>query len=204
MLTSSEPQLCFRYQEDILLPPAVNSSLGRLQIPDSPLYGNDSFDFILAGSEFCEDAVLLLQFTSDLTKGNWREDSPPVKLVIEQDWSDPSKTLSKIIYAASSIYRQAFTDPPIPFTSPTNTDALATICSCLEDTRNDETWTEYPGILLWIVLTAMAAAVNQPQCSFFAMFVLRVGTSAAWWGPREARIAIMNFLRVKRRSEGLE
>lgn len=116
---------------------------------------------------------------------------------------NPPNTLTKIIYAASSIYRCAFNNPPTPLSSPTNIDALRTISTCLEDTRNDGTWTECPGILLWVTLTALSAAVNQPESSFIAMFVFRVGTSAAWWGPRQARAAIMTFLKVKKRSEGL-
>ena len=36
------------------------------------------------------------------------------------------------------------------------------------------------------------------------MLLMRVGTSAVWWGPKEARLSLLRFLWVKSRSEGLE
>lgn len=201
LLTNTEPRLSFQQQERVLLAPAINQSLGRIQMPDSPLFGTEPFACILAGSAFCNDAIILLQSMQDLTSGKWRGDSPPTINTTEPIPADPSNSLSRMICAASSIYFRAFKDPPVAFASRSHSNALATIAACLEDTRNDATWTEYPGILLWVVLTALAAAVHHPQCSFFAMFVFRVGTSAAWWGPREARAAICTFLQVKKRSE---
>jgi hypothetical protein len=114
-----------------------------------------------------------------------------------------SPSLSKIIYHTSTIYASAFSTPPTPFKSVFNSHAVRSICQGLEDTSNDETWTRYPGILLWIALTANAAAADLPQKSFFAMFVFRVGTSAAWWGMEAGGEAVRRFAVVKRRAEGV-
>ncbi|KUJ10555.1 uncharacterized protein LY89DRAFT_740264 [Mollisia scopiformis] len=203
VLTGNEPKLSFQTQEEVLGAPAINPSIGGLQVADSPLYGTEPLALVLEGSKFCKNAVLLLQHMQDLTKGSGREEPSPLIPRNEANSQASTGTLCKIVHATSSIYCRTFNNPPTPFSSPSNADALAIISTCLEDTTNDETWTRYPGILSWIVLTALAASIHQPQCSFFAMFVFRVGTSAAWWGPREARKSIMTFLDVKRRSDGL-
>jgi hypothetical protein len=171
-------------------------------LPDSPLYGAKPLTVLLGESQFSKEDIFLLQYTRDLTKGVRPEDSPKLSPLPNSSRHTSSSTISQMIYAASTIYSGVFRIPSIPFASPHNTKAVETMSRCLEDTRNDETWTEFPGILLWIILVGLAAAVHQPQCSFFAMFAFRIGTSAAWWGPREAREAIMTFLDIKRKSEG--
>lgn len=105
-------------------------------------------------------------------------------------------SLFRIVNAASNIYRRAFQG--IQFASVCNSVDVKEICDGLEDASNDETWTRYPGILLWIVLVGMVADY---QRSFFTMWVFRVGTTAVWWGMDDATTAVMTFLRVKRMSE---
>lgn len=90
---------------------------------------------------------------------------------------------------------------PVPFRSAGNAADVNEIRDALEDTSNDETWTHYPGILFWILLTALAAANDDRRC-YIAMFMFRVGTTAVWWGTEEATAAVMTFLRVKMAAEG--
>jgi len=186
-----------------MLPPLREPSQESIPKPDSPLYGTTSLDSLLAGSAFSNDAILLLQFMRDLTQSTGQENSPLVKAIKGKTSNLPSDPLCKIIHATSAIYCGAFTQPPIPFSSEVNSGPLAVISTCLEDPTNDDIWKEHPGIFLWIVLTAMSAAVNDLKCGFLSLWVLRIGTWAAWWGTREARAAMMTFLRVKRKSEGL-
>lgn len=70
----------------------------------------------------------------------------------------------------------------------------------MEDTGCDETWTRYPGLLMWILLVGMA--VGGERRSFLTMFFYKVGTTAVWWGMDECTRAVMTFLRVKRGAEG--
>ncbi len=137
----------------------------------------------------------MLQEMRDLTDGH----------VPQPQFSDeaiPSTTLLKIIHTTGIIYASALTTPPTPFNAACNAAAVRTIAECLEDTTNDSVWTQYPGILLWIVLTAYTAADKLPERSFFATFLSRVGTSAVWWGTDAAGMAIRRFSVVKRVAEG--
>jgi hypothetical protein len=115
-----------------------------------------------------------------------------------------SNSLARIVYLASTTYAPAFSIRPTPFNALCNNTAVRSLAETLEDTTNDEIWIRYPGILLWIVLSGYAAAKNMPERSFFAMFAIRVGTSAAWWGMEAAGLAIRKFIEVKRRAEGVE
>lgn len=135
----------------------------------------------------------------DLTDGHARH------LEFASQGNQLPSTLSKAIHATASIYAPAFSTPPlghIPFNSVCNHAAVRVLTECLEDTANDAVWTRYPGILLWIVFTAYAAAEKMSERSFFATFAFRVGTSAAWWGPEAAGMAIRKFIEVKRMAEG--
>jgi hypothetical protein len=137
----------------------------------------------------------------DLTEGN----SQHINVLPEP--MPFANSLAQIIYLTSTIYSPAFSAPPlgpITFNSLCNNAAVRSLTEALEDTTNDEIWVRYPGILLWIVLTGYAAAEKLPDRSFFAMFVFRVGTSAAWWGMEAAGMAIRKFIGVKRRAEGVD
>jgi hypothetical protein len=115
-----------------------------------------------------------------------------------------SSSLLKIVYLTSTIYSQALSESPTMFSSLANHPAMEQIYGELADTANDDTWIRFPGVLLWIVLTAGAAAAFSSKQGFFIMFLFRVGTSAVWWGREEARLSLLTFLWAKRRSEGLE
>ncbi|KAL2072913.1 hypothetical protein VTL71DRAFT_10237 [Oculimacula yallundae] len=193
VMTSSQPR--FRDQNPQRPAPAlvINTSIGKLQIADSPLYGDVPFDQLLEGSSFCTASVKLLQEMRDLTEGFRGVASVPADISGHGGPFD-------IINAASNIYRRAFMTPPVPFHSVWNENDVKKICDALEDTSNDDTWTYYPGILLWVLLTALSAAKYKRR-SYIAFFVFRAGTTAIWWGMEEATTSVMTFLRVKLAAE---
>jgi hypothetical protein len=174
-------------------------SINSFQIPDSPLWGSAHFQDILTTSPFDLPSRTILQQMRILTDGQAQQ----LERYSILEPAPFSSSLSKMVYLTSTIYASAFSNNPTPFDSVCNNAAVQELCSGLEDTTNDETWTRYPGILLWIVLTGLAAAANLPQRSYFAMFVFRVGTSAVWWGTEAANAAIRRFIGVKRRAGGL-
>ncbi|KAE9363405.1 hypothetical protein N431DRAFT_357302 [Stipitochalara longipes BDJ] len=176
-------------------PPHLNESIGSFQIADSPLFGTSSFGDVLATSPFDSQSRQVLQQMRDLT-----DRLAPCPNSVDESILFTT-TVSKIIHNTAIIYSSAFSTPPLPFNSAYNATSVKTIAECLEDTTNDMIWTRYPGVLLWIVLTAYAAAETLPERSFFATFVFRVGTSAAWWGTEAAGLAIRKFIVVKRVAE---
>ena len=179
--------------------------LASAPIPDSPLYGTKPLVEVLPGPPFWERTISILQNMRDLTNQQSLEDiiSPTREYSWLRGTTQPSSVLTMIQYV-SSIYQRALCHPPTSFSSPLNHSAVEQICRGLEITENDATWVQYPGILLWIALTAGAAAEYRPERSYFLTFLLRIGTSAAWWGSEEARAAVLRFLWMKRKAEGLE
>lgn len=205
--TSSEPRLNFRFPRPIP-PPHQNPSIGSPQIPDSPLFGSKPLASVLIHSAFCEESIKVLQVMRDLTDIRQFGSHNSIQGCSGTRQSaavhHSSASLLRIVHLTSVIYNRALSEPPTVFSSPANYTAMKQICRELEDTANDETWIRYPGVLLWIILTAVSAATFRVERSFFIMFLLRVGTSAAWWGPEEARVSLLRFLWVKRHAEGLE
>lgn len=208
IMTSGEPRLNFPFHRRPTPPPFENPSLGLPQIPDSPLYGSVPLSVVLANSRFCDQSIKILQDMRDLTDilqfGSHHSsvgfDGPLQTLPTHP--SSPS--LLRMVHLTSTIYSRALSNPPTMLSSPINHRAMEQICRDLEDCANDDNWVRYPGVLLWIILTTGAAATFRSERSFFLMFLMRVGTSAVWWGPEEARLSLLRFLWVKRRSEGLE
>jgi hypothetical protein len=206
IMTSTEPRINFQFHRPIP-PPFENPSLGSPQIPDSPLYGSEPLSTVLANSNFCEKSIKILQDMRDLTDILQLGSHHSVMGLDRPHQALPSypssQSLLRMVHLTSTIYNRALSQPPTMLSSPENHQAIEQICRDLEDTTNDDTWTRYPGILLWIILTAGSAAAFRAEYSFFIMFLMRVGTSAVWWGPKEARMSLLRFLWVKRRSEGL-
>ncbi|KAG0649271.1 hypothetical protein D0Z07_4302 [Hyphodiscus hymeniophilus] len=204
VMTSSEPRLHFQSRSPEPASPD-DPSIGSQQVPDSPLWGTTPLSLVLANSPFCGECIKVLQVMRDLVtiRQSGRHDSLPLpSFGLLRHSSLPS--LLKIILLTAIIFHRAFSEPPVSFAAPVNHDVIEQICRELEDEANDETWVRYPGILLWIVLTAGAAASFREERAFFTMFLMKVGTSAVWWGPDKARLALLRFLWIKRRSEGLE
>jgi hypothetical protein len=204
IMTSSGPRLQFRSTHPT--PPTYqNQSTGSPQIPDSPLFGSNPLALVLAHSVFCIETMKILQSMRDLTdiRQCGRHNSSLFPSSTPQ-LHPSSASLLRIVYLTATIYNRALSEPPTTFSSPLNHQAMEQICRELENKANDSTWIRFPGIFLWIVLTAGAAAAFRAECGFFTMFLMRVGTSAVWWGPEEARLSLLRFLWVKRRSEGLE
>jgi len=107
-------------------------------------------------------------------------------------------SFEKIIHHTAFIYSRALSSPRIPFSSPLNQNSAKQIAHCLDDISNDAVWVQYPGILVWILLTAGAAAVHSPERSFFVVFLARVGTSAIanlWQGMSQT---MMRFLALRK------
>lgn len=203
-MTSSEPRLHFQFPQPIP-PPHQNPSIGTPQLPDSPLFGSTPLELVLANSAFCEESIKVLQAMRDLSEIRQFGWHNSVQASSSTPQPHPSSaSLLRIVHLTATIYNRALSELPTTFTSPVNHQAMEQICRELEDEANDDTWIRYPGILLWIVLTAGAAAEFRSERAFFTMFLMRVGTSAVWWGPEEARLSLLRFLWVKRRSEGLE
>jgi hypothetical protein len=185
-------------------PPLVpNPSLSKFQIPDSPLLSRKSFKSILSGSPFCARGRKLLLEMRMLTDPTVYNEEVEGFGEWSSTLSPTYSSLSRTIYFTSDIYRRALGSPSIPFTSPLNETAIKEISLGLEDIGNDETWIRYPGILLWILLTASSATVARGPRGFFVMLLFRVGISAVWWGTEEAREALLRFADVKRRANGL-
>ena len=175
---------------------------GAAPIPDSPVYGQEPFQVVLSGSAFSDQCIQMLQDMRDLTDGqevNQEEFRQRIHKMETHPPSPPSSLIC-IIQQTSIIYQRAFLTPSIPFESPLNHHAVRSIAQCLENTSNDTTWVRFPGILLWIILNAASAALYLPERSFFVMWLIKVGTGAAWWGAEEAKEAVLRFVRVKRGS----
>jgi hypothetical protein len=113
----------------------------------------------------------------------------------------PTLSLYRIIQTTASIYTRALSSPPTPFSSSVNKEAVEEICRAIESPANDSTWDEYPGVLVWVLLTGVAAARDLPGHSLLVSFLVRAGLGAGygWW--EELSEGIYAFMKVKRRAE---
>ncbi len=188
------------------------SSTGILS-PESPLFGVRPFRESLLSSQFSLQSQDLLQEMRDLTiwalSSTFLHVSPeqqrPASPTIEMFTLDGSSTsLSNIIYFTSNIFHRALLPHPIPLYSSVNYKAVEVISSCFENTSNDATWVQYPGILLWVSLTVTFAAQNTKIGSILMKELMAISAGAIWWGTEEAMEAIVRFGIVKRRSEGFK
>lgn len=80
-------------------------------------------------------------------------------------------------------------NPLLPFESPLNHVPVRIIAECLKHTSNNPQWVRHPRILLWILLNVASAALYLPERSVFVLYLIKVGTSAAWCGTEEAKAA---------------
>ncbi|RFU25393.1 hypothetical protein B7463_g10945, partial [Scytalidium lignicola] len=179
---------------------------GLIQIPDSPLYGHQFLQDILLDSPFCAQSIVLLQQMQDLTRGFLLQGTPshPIPLLPSEPTAsllqvcnvDQPPSLLNIITLTATLYTQFFSNTTLPVSISTLTTALTT---CLESTVHDETWMQYPGILLWIVLTGCAATTGEKgERSFFLLWATRIGLSSVWGWWEEMRMSVEGFSRVRR------
>lgn len=186
-----------------LIPLPLTFGFNR-QVPESPLFSSKPFKDVLADSPFCTmSRELLLQMRSLTEQALSDKDVQDSTISSLSLPPLSSSSLSRVIYFTSIIYLRTLGGPPIPFSSPLNSTAIKEVSLGLEDTDNDKTWIQYPGILLWVVLIAASSTIATEQGGFFIMLLFRVGTSAIWWGTEEAREAILKFAEVKGRANGL-
>jgi len=78
------------------------------------------------------------------------------------------------------------------------------LCRNLESPANDEAWYQYPGIFLWVLLTAVAAARGIPEHSFLLSLLTKTGFGAGYGGWKEMCEGWTKFRWVKRRAEEWE
>jgi hypothetical protein len=185
-----------------------------LTLMDSPLYGDEKLSSVLMDSPFTISTILLLEGMQEITraaennKNNNGTHSQPLDHVLHGGSlvrllsnRPDTPSLEKIIYHTAIIYSGALCSPRIPFSSLLNQNSVEHIAHCLEDTSNDAFWARYPGILVWILLTAVAAAVNSLERSFFVVFLARVGTSAipnSWQEMSQAMVRFLALTKVEK------
>jgi hypothetical protein len=206
MLTNTQPRFHLFKSTRPAPPPTQNPSLGAPQLSDSPLCGTDPFGPLLAKSAFCKSGITLLNYARALTNAPWdgeqyfTQEKMPSK-TRKQHADVSAASLYEVIYWTTKIYKGAFEESPTPFSSKSNVAAVRKICTGLEDVSNDGTWTQYPGILLWVLLTATSAAIYLPQRNFLVMFLTRLGVSATWWGIEDADGSMRKFMLIKLRAD---
>lgn len=84
-----------------------------------------------------------------------------------------------------------------PFSSSQNQRSLECLVQSLQFPTHDATFTQYPGILIWILLVGAVAAEGRPERGFLVMFLSRtgVGSEYGWWD--EMREMFETFRRVR-------
>lgn len=215
MLSNNPPRFPILRSIHPILPPTDMLGTSMQRIYDSPLCSSGTLHHALAGSEFCEESIQTLQrmrnLTIFITRGlninvdvmNYVPQSPEHDGInarsLHAEPATPS--LHRIIQTTASIYTQALSSPPIPFASSVNREAAEEICRAIESPANDATWDQYPGILIWVLLTGVAAARDLPGHSLLVSFLVRVGLGAGygWW--EELSEGMVTFMKVKRRTE---
>lgn len=189
------------------------------RIYDSPLHSTGTLVDALDDSEFSGESIHTLQRLRNLTifssKGlnintgiaNFTPSLPDTRYLYKQRMIDdddtyyPAPSLDRVIELTSSIYLGALSNPPIPFSSHRNWAAAKELCAAIESPVNDATWDEYPGILVWVLLTGAAAAKEFPEHSLLTSLLIRVGLGAGygWW--EELSEMMVTFMKMKRRAE---
>jgi hypothetical protein len=182
----------------------------QVKIFDSPLWGPCTFKDLPQKSGLCPESIIILQSLRNLTislSANIGDAANPGSnsnaLANTKNSNMPyllGPSVLNVIRLTSSIYSAALTTPPIPFTSPLNRSLAEDLCRAIESPINDDTWDQFPGILVWILLVGSAAAANMPEHSFFVSMLTKVGLGAAfgWWN--EMSEAMRAFLEIKQRA----
>ncbi|PQE10533.1 tachykinin family protein [Rutstroemia sp. NJR-2017a BVV2] len=206
VMTSSEPRF-----------PPISSTTPRnvpqsidaenIQInSESPLYAIQNYKNF--EPPFSDQTIAILQDMSILVAAILEEKAQPTELrgpkahQIHALPNNQSSSLLMLIHLTSTIFHPALGSPPIPFTSTRNTQSVMKICEILEDISLDATFVRYPGILLWVLLTTASAAADRPERGYLVTFLLRIGTSAIWWGMEEFVSSVKMFMYLKKRAEG--
>jgi hypothetical protein len=111
-------------------------------------------------------------------------------------------SLHQIIQLTSTIYIAALSSPPTPFHAPSNRSTVLQLISAIESPAHDDVWDEFPGIFVWILLTAAAAAWDLQERAMAVSLLTRVGLGAGygWWESFSR--GVRAFGEVKRRAEG--
>jgi hypothetical protein len=206
-MTSSEPRFS---TISSTTPRNAPQSIDELNIqinPESPLYGIHNYKNF--ESPFSDQAIAILQDMSALVAAIVEEKTQPIAFrgpkahqIHTLPKNQSSSLLLMLIHLTSAIFHPALGTPSIPFTSSGNTQSVMKICEILEDTSIDATFVRYPGILLWVLLTTASAAANRPERGYLVTFLLRIGTSAIWWGMEEFVSSVKMFIFLKKRAEG--
>lgn len=210
IISMTPPRLAKLNNKDPPEPPRKILGLDVHCILDSPLYRHlpqHRLDNVTVGPPFDQTSIRLLQIMRTLSL----QPSPMVKTALlseaaaiyqAQEPSPHTTPLFKTILHTSLIYSRAFHIDPIPFSSPINSNSLAILVQELESEVNDETWLRYPGVFLWVILTATVAAEGRPERAFLTQLFYKIVPVAKWGWWTEIRASMLTFLDVRRMAEG--
>ncbi|KAL2075314.1 hypothetical protein VTL71DRAFT_257 [Oculimacula yallundae] len=196
-----------RFDPPNTLSPIPPNILGiRLnRVSDSPLSKSRRIQTVLRGSPFCSRSIDILQRMQDLTTNPESRTCilPPLPLT-----PDDPNSLVHTIYLAATMYISLIQPPRSPAHTQTQTHCEA-LSKSLSLPANDKTWSLYPGIYLWILLTASTASITpwpdtNPSHSYFVSLLMNVGLGAGYGWFEELREAMDVFAKMRNRamSEG--
>jgi hypothetical protein len=182
---------------------------GREVVAGSPLYCHGAIRNVLQDPAFCEESTAVLQHLQDLTilavadAESLVMENAATKFLNELRTvqSDPP-TLLRMIHLTGIIHSRALRKPLVPFSSDINQDIVTELCRTLESPIHDATFDQYPGILIWILLTTTAALdTSRKEHGFVVSLLTKVGLSAGygWW--EELQFAMRAFLKIKLKTE---
>ncbi|KAL3421835.1 hypothetical protein PVAG01_05991 [Phlyctema vagabunda] len=103
------------------------------------------------------------------------------------------------LQAAAVIFSRSLENPRIDFAaSPANDTAFAQLGAAFAKCTPDDFWSRYPGILLWVLLVATAAARNRREAPFWIFYLSRVAdfARAESWLAQSA--AVRRFVDLQR------
>jgi hypothetical protein len=189
-------------------PNVLGRSAGTDLVSQSPLLGVIRLTPLLDNSDFGPESVIILQRMQDLTTSKLQLEiephSPRPRVGSPSHISALGRNILHTIQLAATIYTRALSNPPIAFSSTLNGDLASQLCHALEDATSDQTWDKYPGVHLWILLTAAAATegTSPETClvghGMIISLIAKVsmGAGYGWWNDMYA--ATTNFGVIKK------
>lgn len=219
-LSNTIPRFSILKSPRPLLRPLNMPGSNTPRIYDSPLYSSGTLIDALDDSDFSTESIQTLQRLRDLTIFASRglnihtgvadlTSMAPDDYYLTTQSSDGGEivytapSLDRVVKLTASIYLGAISNPPIPFASHQNWAAAQELCAAIESPANDATWDQFPGVLVWVLLTVAAAGKGFSGHSLLMSLLIRVGLGSGygWW--EEFSEMMFTFMKIKRKAEGM-